>query len=260
MRDFTEELEGLASPPQLLYVSGEQLRRTNINLAAGQAPLPGESVPEHRTWEWLPDSARRSGTGLVFMYRQIEGELIPWMAAAPPFPVRPHHGLTTSFKLLMDTVWTNSRVIIVDLHIGDSWVGVANLGWCNGAKRVGGYVRGQHRAGGQSAKRFKRNRDNRVREYYDKLAAYVNGFEAGRRRRGRESTDWLAVAGDQHAAQRWLKQTDVLQRDGIELLPRTFDSPKGSRKGFRNTHETFDRLAREIWSTRIYEPPQSDLP
>lgn len=241
------DLESADFTAKLRFATPDELRHANVNRAAGLIVKPGEPVPDHQTWDWLPDSARRSGTGLVFVYADEAGCTVPIMAVAPPFPIV-ESGESSDFKPLMDIVERSVRVLMVDLHAGKARIGVARDEQLMMSRTVSRYVRGRHRAGGQSANRFKRNREQWQHKFNVKLADAVRELCSDARPRA----EWVAIAGDRNAAQLWMKQTDVVARTGLKLLRRTFDSRAIDQSAL-------SRLAREVWSSRIYEPPKSDI-
>lgn len=241
-------LESAEFDGKLKFTSSDELDHANVNRSAGLKVSPGETVPDHQTWDWLPDSARRSGTGLVFVYSNEAGRTVPAMAIAPPFPIE-ESGESTDFKPLRDIIETSVRVLLVDLHAGKARIGIASDGEVVASRSVSRYVRGRHRAGGQSANRFKRNRDQWQHKFSLKLADAVYDLCLDARPRA----EWVAIAGDRNASQLWTKQTDVIARTGLKLLPRTFDSRANDRSAL-------SRLAREVWSSRVYEALKSDIP
>ena len=242
------ELESAAFDPLVVSVAPEEISHANINRSAGLNVLPGDSIPEYQTWDWLPDSARRSGTGLVFVYADESGVSVPVMAIAPPFPIT-ESGRSAEFGQLRDMIDADARVLVVDLHAGKARIGLAHDERLITSRTVSRYVRGRHRAGGQSANRFKRNREQWQQKFNVKLSDSVAELHQGARPRA----EWLAVAGARTAAQTWAKDTDIVVRTGLKLLARNFDSRANDRSALT-------RLVREVWSTRIYEPPRTDLP
>ena len=243
MLALVDELEQVTSRLRLVFVPASQLAHANINRAAGLKVTPGDALPDHLTWDWLPDSARRSGTGLVFVYDHRARITVPVMAIAPPFPI-PTSLEATSFKDLRDNIETSAQVLVVDLHAGKARVGIAYDAQVVRSRTVSRYVRGQHRAGGQSANRFKRNRQGWQHKFNLKLADAILEFARG----PGPNTSWLAVAGDGFTRQQWLAQTDILSQTGLKLLPRNFDSRSNDRSAL-------SRLARDVWSSRVFERP-----
>ena len=243
MLALVDGLEEAATGLRLVSASAEELARVSINRSAGIKVTPGDSRPDHPTWDWLPDSARNSGTGLVFIYDHQARITVPVMAIAPPFPIATSL-VATSLSGLRDNIETSAQVLAVDLHAGKARIGIVQDEQIVRSRTVSRYVRGQHRAGGQSANRFKRNRQGWQHKFSLKLAEAV--IELARDSNPR--TEWLAVAGDRITRQQWLTQTEVAPRSGLRLLPRNFDSRSNDRSAL-------SRLAREVWSSRVFEPP-----
>lgn len=243
MQTLVAELESAQADFRLVTATSAALSETNINHAAGLRITPGEAVPEHLTWDWLPNSARRSGTGLVFVGEVTGRDIVPLMAIAPPFPISASSELT-DIKSLRGIVDVPTSVLVIDLHIGKARIGIAQDAKLTRSRTVSRYVRGQHRAGGQSANRFRRNRQEWQRKFDRKLADEVAQIAS----ESQPVPEWLAIAGDRNTARRWLADTDLLVRIGIKLLPRGFDSRADDKSALAI-------LAREVWSCRVFEPP-----
>ena len=239
------EIESSTAEIKLVAVPPAELSDANINRAAGLRIKPGQVAPEHLTWDWLPDSARRSGTGLVFVGEVVGDDVSPLMAIAPPFPIL-RASLNMGLDSLRDLINVPATVAVIDLHAGRARIGIARDARLIKSRSVSRYVRGKHRAGGQSANRFRRNREEWQRKFDSKLASEVEQI-AGE---SLPTPEWLAVAGDRNAARRWLADTDLLKRIGIPMLPRSFDSRANDRSAL-------EALAREVWSCRVFEPPIS---
>ena len=239
------ELEAACADFSLVAATPAELASNNINHAAGLRLSPGEFVPEHLTWDWLPNSAKSSGTGLVFIGENTGQGILPLMAIAPPFPISDSSELT-DIRSIRGIVDVRASVLVVDLHVGKARVGIAQDARLVTSRTVSRYVRGQHRAGGQSANRFKRNRHEWQRKFDRKLADAVERIAS----ETEPSPVWLAIAGDRNSTRRWLADTDVLARTGIELLARSFDSRADDRSAL-------SKLAREVWACRVFEPSAS---
>lgn len=245
MRALVAELESAQTDIKLVAAIPSDLSQSNINLAAGLRITPGEVASEHLTWDWLPDSARRSGTGLVFVGNVMGIDILPLMAIAPPFPIA-EASRTMDIAALLGIVNTPATVAVVDLHLGRARIGIARDARLVSSQTVSRYIRGRHRAGGQSANRFRRNRQEWQRKFGSKLASEVEQMAS----ESQPALEWLAIAGDRNTARRWLADSKLLERIGIQLLPRSFDS----RADDRSALET---LAREVWSCRVFEPAAS---
>lgn len=245
MLALVAEIESSTAEIKLVAVPPAELSDANINRAAGLRIKPGQVAPEHLTWDWLPDSARRSGTGLVFVGEVVGDDISPLMAIAPPFPIL-RASQNMGLDSLRDLINVPATVAVVDLHVGKARIGIARDARLIKSRTVSRYVRGRHRAGGQSANRFRRNREEWQRKFDSKLASEMEQI-AGE---SQHNPEWLAIAGDRNAARRWLADTGLLDRVGIPLLPRSFDSRASDRSAL-------EALAREVWSCRVFEPPTS---
>ncbi|MEX0762968.1 MAG: Vms1/Ankzf1 family peptidyl-tRNA hydrolase [Dehalococcoidia bacterium] len=194
--------------------------------------LPGEG------WEWLPRSAVESGTGLVLV--DMAGER---SAIAPPFPVT-EAGEHSGFDRVRELLNHPRTVALVLLRLGSYAVGVAEDEHVAVSKTGGRYVKGRHRAGGQSQRRFERNREKWVRELFDEVCEVSRSrFEAYEK-----PIDWLALGGDRQVLGQFMNRCRMPR----DLAERTLPWRPPIDKPGRSELES---AVTAVWSSRMYSPP-----
>ena len=188
-----------------------RLSRFLDNLEESKRPISLKMVtPGGDTdgWEWLPRPARESPAGLAL----IECEDGPQLqaAVAPPFPISApseHDDLSALRAHITKPV----TVGVILLRLGYYAIGVANDGALLVTKSGSRYVRGKHRAGGQSANRFKRNREKWIREFFDEACEVAR-------------TRFAQAPGPIRLA------CDGRRPAGVGPIPEALPSPVGPRK------------------------------
>ena len=205
--------------------------------AVGSASyLEPDHRPEHGA-TWPPRGALAWGTGLVLLETRWGSLAIEPPLPLAPAPPEPGAGLDR-LRLML----AGDRLIgLVFLRLGAFAVGVLDGERLVASKSGRRYVHGRHRAGGQSQRRFERNREKWVQELFDKLCrtceATLGQHAAG--------LDHLLFGGDRHVLAQFRKRCDWLQRLDDRVLPRLV--PVG-RPGLA----TLERSARTVWSCRVF--------
>ena len=191
-------------------------------------------------WDWLPRAARESPAGLALIEYYGDGQ---WheMAIAPPFSIAiasEDDDLAALRTHLVQPV----TVGIILLRLGYYAVGVAKDEALTITKTGSRYVKGSHRAGGQSANRFRRNREKWVREFFDEAC------EVARTRFAQSPgpIDWLALGGDRQVLSRFLKRCPQLSTIAERITPWPVPVNRPGRTAL-------DDAVRHVWSSRVYE-------
>ena len=199
-------------------------------LHPGDAPADG--------WDWLPRAARDGQRHLVLIRdKTLE------IAVMPPFPLEtPGCGaLTGPLGPLRDLLLRKRLIAVVLLRLGAYAVGVLNDGHLVLSKTGNRYVHGRHRAGGQSQRRFERNREKWMRELFDEVC------EVCRSRLGPYAGEvqHLAIGGDRHVLGRFLKRCEWIAPLAGRRLP--------SRVPVRRPGlAALKRAGEAVWSSRVY--------
>ena len=198
---------------------------------------PGDAADAE--WEWLPDAARGSKTGLTLV-RTESFEI----AVAPPFPMERPSGREAPGGLLeplRELLQRKRLVAVVLLRLGAYAVGILYDGQLVLSKTGTRYVRGRHRAGGQSQRRFERNRERWVRELFDEVCDVCRsrmGPYAG-------EVQHLAIGGDPHVLGQFLKRCEWLAPLVDRLLPSRVPVRRPGLPALR-------RAGQAVWSSRVY--------
>jgi hypothetical protein len=183
----------------------------DLNISTGSvtdtlyiAPHPG-IIPG---WEWLPTAALSSPNGLV---------LVSWpsgqAAFGAPFAIDIDDGDRMAhapyFAPLVESLTRHRTIAFILLRLGSFAVGVAKDENLVSSKTGTRYVKGRHRKGGQSQRRFERNREVWIARLYDKLCKTaldrIGPFE--------RDLDAIAIGGDRHVLEGFIKRCNFA--DGL---------------------------------------------
>ena len=188
---------------------------------------------------WLPENVRRNKAGIVV----ISGPEI-LLALTSPFPVP--SGVSSDFTELRKFAARRRTVAIVLLRLGAYAVGVAVDGKLEVTKSDTRYVKGRHKAGGQSQRRFERNREKWVRELFDKACRDAKErfapFSA--------SIDHLALGGDRQVLNSFMKRCRALSPLQDRLLPVRVAVDRPNTGALKTA-------AHDLWSWRVHWAPES---
>ena len=193
---------------------------------------------------WLPENVRQNDAGLVV----ISGSAL-LLVLTSPFPISGAvANVASDFTALKRFLGRRRTVAMLLLRLGAYSVGVAVDGRLEVTKSDTRYVKGRHKAGGQSQRRFERNREKWVRELYDK--ACRDAMERFTPFSG--SIDHLALGGDKQVLNAFMDRCKALQGLQKHELPArlTVDRP--------NTGALV-AAARDLWGLRAYGAPTSVL-
>lgn len=201
----------------------------------GGAPVSG--------WEWLPKSARESGTGLFLVSQSVQGrDESPRLAIAPPFPLtEPGESSFEEIRSLLSHRWT---VAVILLRLGHYAVGVADDERLVVSKTGARYVKNRQRQGGQSAARFARNREKWIQQLFDEAGevAASRFTEFGRH------IDWLALGGDRQVLSQFMKRVKLPGGLADRVLPWQLPVDRPRR-------DALESAVHDAWASRIYEIP-----
>jgi hypothetical protein len=248
-------------PPQVHPVIATRARTLALVAelsAAGvedaQCLPPGEHPGEG--WEWLPESAVRSGTGLAVVRTRNASQV----AIAPPFPFAARQ---PGLGALVDLLEARRSVGIVLLRLGHYAVAVAEDEALVSPKSGHRYVHGRHRAGGQSQHRYEHNREVWMRELFDEACeAAVTRFREYCRGRpdaraglskapgaatgsGLACLEWLTLGGDSNVLKAFLDRCDELETLGQRIVPWRVPVERPGA-------DALGRAAVLVWSSRVY--------
>lgn len=194
------------------------------------APLPAPLATE------MARLIERSPTGAVLFWSQGEQHLV-----LPPLPVQ-ESGSWQGWNVSPLRRLLEHRYVlgVLLLRLGGYTLGVFDGEQLEAAKTGTRYVKGRHKAGGWSQQRFARIREKQVRELFDEVCQQV-----ARRFAPYESRlDFLALGGDRHTLQAFLKRCPYLQRLAPKTLPRILPAQDPNR-------ETLEGILTELWKSEV---------
>lgn len=203
----------------------------NATIRGDYAPPGSESGTD---WMWLPDSATRSPTGLFLIEFQTRRlALVSPFLPSPPF--EPWQ------DCLARTLDQHRLLGVILLRLGHYAVGVVDNDGVIASKSGARYVHGRHRAGGQSQRRWERNREQWIEKLFDKVCEEwraVSGPQAAR-------MDGLALGGDRLVLGRFLKHCPAAGMFDDRVLPRRLDVERPGSAALA-------RAPIDIWSCTAY--------
>ena len=211
-----------------------------ICLPPGSRPSPGGSLPATQT-AWLEEIDALAGeldseTGAAFFWSEARR-----LVVLPPFPLR-----EARWQAGCDTAPLRSllieprRVGVVLLRLGHYAVGVFDGERLVDSRTGHRFVKGRHRAGGQSAQRFVRIREKQIREMFDKACEAVQArFEPVER-----DLDHVFLGGDRHTLGAFLKRCPYLRRLEDRTMRRLLPV---SRPG----QAALEAMPREIFKSQV---------
>lgn len=227
--------------PRLL--SRARLTRRLDDLEESSGPVFLKMTPpgaDTAGWDWLPRAARESPAGLALI-EYYEYDQRHEIAVAPPFVITVASE-DDDLSALRSHLTQKITVGIILLRLGYYAVGAARDEALEVTKTGSRYVRGGHRAGGQSANRFKRNREKWIREFFDEACEVA----LTRFAQSPEPIDWLALGGDRQILSRFLKRCDQLS--GLAERKTPWPVPVN-----RPGRTALDGAVRHVWSSRMHE-------
>ena len=193
-------------------------------------------------WSWLPKSVLNSATGLALLYaKSADSTLETRLAIAPPFPIR-REVETADRETLLESIDPPLHVGIILIRYGYVAIAIAHDENLVVTKTETRWVPNQHRAGGQSANRFKRSREKWAREFFDNSARLAEArFSAYPHR-----IDYLIFGGDRHVINQFLKRAKLPDGLGERVLGRRLNTLRPSRNALKDA-------VRQAWSSTVYE-------
>jgi len=195
-------------------------------------------------WVDLPKSFYESENGIILISSSvIDHPFKPRMVLLPPFPICDAIE-SNSFEELREFASEGRLTAIVLLRLGNYAVGIAENEQLVITKTGSRYVKGQHRKGGQSSNRFRRNREKWIRELFDEaseiLKSRINQYPG--------EIDHVVLGGDRVVLGQFLKRADLDRSLMQGLLPQRLSVAQPGRK-------SLDDAVHELWSYRVVEYP-----
>jgi hypothetical protein len=209
---------------------------------------PGEIIrflaganSENRDWaehlSQLSDAVLKSDTGVVGLQAGEHALVI-----VPPFPVLenklvPHWEVPPLLELLS----ADYLVGVVLLRLGRFSVAVYQGDRLVASKTDARYVKGRHRAGGSSQRRFERIREGQMRRIYDKTCeAAAAQFEPFARQ-----LNYVVLGGERITLNNFRKVCPYLEQFQEKILGRLLNIRDPKR-------DTLEEVGRLLWRSRVY--------
>jgi hypothetical protein len=179
-----------------------------VYLPPGARPSSSEYLaPKEATWLAEIDALAGeldSETGAVFFWSDARR-----LVVLPPFPLREGRCRAGCDASPLRSLLGEPRSVgVVLLRLGRYAVGLFEGERLVDSRTGHRFVKGRHRAGGQSAQRFVRIREKQIREMFDKACEAVQArFEPVER-----ELDHVFLGGDKHTLGAFLKRCPYLRR------------------------------------------------
>jgi hypothetical protein len=216
------------------------LPRRQAGMAPGARPWPDESLAPNQA-PWLEEIDALAGeldseTGAVFFWSEARR-----LVVLPPFPLRETSLRAGCHPLPLRSLLSQPpRVGVVLLRLGRYAVGLFEGEHLVDSKTGHRFVKGRHKAGGQSAQRFVRIREKQIREMFDKACEAVQArFEPVER-----DLDHVFLGGDRHTLGAFLKRCPYLRRLEDRTMKRLLPVARPSQ-------DALEAMPREIFKSQV---------
>jgi peptide subunit release factor 1 (eRF1) len=202
----------------------------------------GVGTPPGEEWTWLPRSLRDSPHGLLLVRTPTVD-----LAIEPPFPLDllPSGTHDANLEPIRELLERPRTVAVILLRLGAYAIGVVENRRLVMHRTGTRYVHGRHRAGGQSQRRFERNREQWAAKLFDEVCRLAR--ERLEPYEGR--LDHLAFGGDRHVIARFTRRCPYVETLSDRTLGRLVEV---DRPGLA----ALERAASNLWRSRVYRAPQ----
>ena len=215
-----------------LYLPPEQIRKADT-----LDSLPGAEAREiaSRILPRLREESDCPCGGVIFASSSAS------LLVLPPFPV-PEFLYLDGWQPepLLKELQADRTIAAVLLRLGRFAVGVYRGRQLVDSKTDTRFVKGRHRAGGSSQRRFERRREHQARELFDEACQavrdHLSPFEA--------ELKYLSLGGEAHTVAGFLERCPYLGGLGLTLLPRRLDVRVPNRA-------SLDRVADMIYESQL---------
>ena len=196
----------------------------------------------NKDWLSLPRSAHESKNGIILISAEIPLLGIrPRLALLPPFPIQ-NLSEADSFDGLKKFAMSSYAIGIILLRLGHWAIAIAEDGELVVTKTGSRYVKGQHRKGGQSSNRFRRNREKWIRELFDEAAKIAKSRFSDYP----GELDFLALGGDRLILGQFMKRITLPNGLAGRVLPNRLSVIRPGRQALEDA-------VREAWSFRAFD-------
>jgi hypothetical protein len=211
-----------------------------VYLPPGARPSPDEDIAPSQA-PWLGEIDALAGeldseTGAVFFWSEARRVVV-----LPPFPLREASFRAGCDPLPLRSLLSQPRSVgVVLLRLGRYAVGLFEGERLVDSKTGKRFVKGRHKAGGQSAQRFVRIREKQIREMFDKACEAVQArFEPVER-----ELDHVFLGGDRHTLGAFLKRCPYLRRLEDRTMRRLLPVARPGQ-------DALEAMPREIFKSQV---------
>jgi hypothetical protein len=211
-----------------------------VCLPPGARPSPDKSLAPNQA-PWLAEIDALAGeldseTGAVFFWSDARR-----LVVLPPFPLREARCRAGCDASPLRSLLGQPRTVgVVLLRLGRYAVGLFEGERLVDSKTGHRFVKGRHKAGGQSAQRFVRIREKQIREMFDKACESVQArFEPVER-----ELDHVFLGGDRHTLGAFLKRCPYLRRLEDRTMKRLLPVARPSQ-------DALEAMPREIFKSQV---------
>jgi len=211
-----------------------------VCLPPGTRPSPNESLAPNQA-PWLAEIDALAGeldleTGAVFFWSDARR-----LVVLPPFPLHEARCRAGCDASPLRSLLSQPRTVgVVLLRLGHYAVGLFEGERLVDSKTGHRFVKGRHKAGGQSAQRFVRIREKQIREMFDKACEAVQArFEPVER-----ELDHVFLGGDRHTLGAFLKRCPYLRRLEDRTMKRLLPVARPSQ-------DALEAMPREIFKSQV---------
>jgi len=139
---------------------------------------------------------------------------------------------------IINFIQNDREIFIFFIELGSWIIGKIKFKEILASKRGARYVKGRHKAGGQSQRRFERNREKWIEELYKKFVLDINDFF----KKNLDESDYYLAFGEEKVI------NDLFNYDFKNK--NKFIKRKSSLKNYNS--KTLVSASTNIWSSRVY--------
>jgi hypothetical protein len=143
-----------------------------------------------------------------------------------------------SLDEIINFIQNDKEIFIFFIELGSWIIGKIKFKEILASKRGARYVKGRHKAGGQSQRRFERNREKWIEELYKKFVLDINDFF----KKNLEESDYYLAFGEEKVI------NDLFNYEFKNK--NKFIKRKSSLKNYNS--KTLVSASTNIWSSRVY--------
>ena len=143
-----------------------------------------------------------------------------------------------SLDEIINFIRKDKEIFIFFIELGSWIIGKIKFKEILASKRGARYVKGRHKAGGQSQRRFERNREKWIEELYKKFVLDINDFF----KKNLDESDYYLAFGEEKVI------NDLFNYDFKNK--NKFIKRKSSLKNYNS--KTLVSASTNIWSSRVY--------